>query len=205
MTEHGGLGSKAILDVLDQASTDVNDEQWLPVDGYEGIYEVSDQGRVRSLDRLNSLGRRIKGAIRKAFFDREGYAYLKLCKNGEEVRVGVARIVLSAFVGRPEAGQCAAHADFDGGNARLDNLWWADAKEVARRSHEAGKLLDSEGFSVHAKLTPDQIERAISSRGVVSCAKLGRLFGVSTSCVNHARNKKLKHMPGFKDEIANYE
>ena len=41
-------------------------EEWRPVSGYEGAYEVSDQGRVRSVDRVDSAGRRLRGRVLSA-------------------------------------------------------------------------------------------------------------------------------------------
>lgn len=54
-------------------------EVWKDIKGYEGVYQVSNQGRVRSLDRLNSAGKRMKGSIRRQSKNRNGYLYVNLC------------------------------------------------------------------------------------------------------------------------------
>lgn len=103
-------------------------EHWLPIPGYEGYYEVSDLGRVRSLDRIISGGRwgtqRRRGAIRALAEGAHGYLVVSLSRNGKQVNRYVHQLVLEAFVGPRPAGMEACHWDDDPGNARLDNLRW---------------------------------------------------------------------------------
>lgn len=98
-------------------------ERWLPVPGYEGLYEVSDQGRVRSIDCLDRLGRRRKGRVR--VLTRDGY-YLKvsLSRDGKLKSFWVHALVLTAFVGpRPEGMECC-HGPGGPLDNRLENLRW---------------------------------------------------------------------------------
>lgn len=94
-------------------------EQWKAVAGYEGIYEVSDLGSIRSLDRKNSLGRSIKGRALKP----AGVRYLKvvLYVEGKRRTVTVHRLVAEAFIGIPQ-GMHVDHIDGDKHNNRLSNL-----------------------------------------------------------------------------------
>jgi hypothetical protein len=104
-------------------------ERWLPVVGWEGLYEVSDQGRVRSLDRVTTSryrsAQRRKGAIlkEKINHNRSGYRQVVL-SNGEVLYVYVHRLVLEAFVGPCPDGMQCAHGDGDTSNNRLGNLRW---------------------------------------------------------------------------------
>lgn len=108
----------------------VTQEQWRSVSGFEGIYEVSDQGRVRSLDRLvllkNGRKRREHGLILKPWkSNRGGYPAVNLAKNGHAKRNYLVHVlVLEAFVGpRPEGFACC-HNDGDSANNHLSNLRW---------------------------------------------------------------------------------
>src|SRR5512139_4065704 len=93
-------------------------ERWLPVPGYEGAYEVSDRGRMRSL-----AGGRRSGGILKHRLTR-GYHHVGLYKGGKVRTHRVHRLVLTAFVGPPPDGMVALHRDDDQDNNTLANLYW---------------------------------------------------------------------------------
>ena len=105
-------------------------EQWKPVVGYEGLYEVSNQGRVRSLDRIDRRGCLRRGCIRRpAPNNAQGHLRLGLYKNNEFSRMYVHRLVLEAFVGPCPEGMEACHWDDDPTNNQLSNLRWAPRSE----------------------------------------------------------------------------
>ena len=81
-------------------------EIWRPIKGYEGWYEVSSYGRVRSLDRviIHSDGRKrlFKGRILKPKKYQNGYLFCDLCKNGQMKNVIIHRLVAQAFLPNPD-------------------------------------------------------------------------------------------------------
>lgn len=107
-------------------------EQWLPVVGYEGLYSVSDEGRVRSeprwntwLTRWGTRGRRyLPGCVLQLMYDRQGYPKCSLGRDGAERQVHVHTLVLTAFIGPCPSGMEACHKENDPANVRLDNLRW---------------------------------------------------------------------------------
>lgn len=103
-------------------------ERWLPVSGYEGLYEVSDFGNVRSLDRLSAYkdGRSSlrKGRILKAQKDNLGRLQVRLSKDGVGKTFRVHRLVLEAFDRPRPEGLIACHWDDNPENNRLENLRW---------------------------------------------------------------------------------
>lgn len=106
-------------------------EEWRPVVGYESHYEVSSHGRVRSLDRYDTVNRFRPGRLRATPIDRTstGYRYVSLCKNAVVKKMNVHVLVLEAFVGvRPSEVHEACHKDGDRANANLSNLRWDTAK-----------------------------------------------------------------------------
>lgn len=101
-------------------------ERWLPIPGYERLYEVSDQGRVRS---ILGRGKWPSGRILSAQVHPSGHKSVKLCEGGNSRRRFVHRLVLFAFVGPPAADQEALHCDGNAGNNNLDNLRWGTRSE----------------------------------------------------------------------------
>lgn len=106
-------------------------EIWKPVVGYEGWYEVSSLGRVRSVSHTLDCAGRFKvfhkGKILKQQANiRWGYMSVYLSKNGERKRVRVNRIVAIAFLPNPNNLPEVNHKDEDRKNNRVDNLEWCD-------------------------------------------------------------------------------
>ena len=108
-------------------------EQWRPIPGYEGYYEVSDTGNIRSFDRLIAAkGRKpyIKpGRLLKASPSKSGHMRVAVTKDGEMKFEYVHRIVLSAFVGPCPLGFEACHKNDIPSDNRIENLRWADRSE----------------------------------------------------------------------------
>lgn len=119
------------------------DERWLPVVDYEGSYEVSDIGRVRSLDRtvITKQGpMRFRGQILAQFFSRNGYACVVLSKVGEQTMRMVHQLMLESFVGRRAPGHEGRHLN----DIRTDNRWpenlaWGTKKENFKDRLRNGK------------------------------------------------------------------
>lgn len=103
-------------------------EHWLPVAGWEGFYEVSDQGRVRSIDRTIATDsgylrhyRRHMLSPRPGGSD-NGYLYVTLMKPGTRVTRAVHGLVLAAFDGPPEGREYLHGAGGPGDNRWPENL-----------------------------------------------------------------------------------
>lgn len=106
-------------------------EIWKPVKGYVGLYEVSNLGRVRSLDRyVNTMGgkRMIKGQIMKPRI-RNKYLSVNLAKEGIKRDHAVHRLVAEAFIPNQENKPHVNHIDFNIHNNRVDNLNWMTVEE----------------------------------------------------------------------------
>lgn len=108
-------------------------EEWRPIAGYEGIYEVSSRGRVRSLDRTLDQGncvRQMRGKIlsggkRKSPRKRFGaYRTVDLYDHGARSTRYVHRLVAKAFIGPGGPGLEVCHKDDNGSNNVPSNLYW---------------------------------------------------------------------------------
>lgn len=97
-------------------------EQWKPVEGYEGLYEVSDQGNIRRV--RTTYKRPLRKIVQKS-----GQRVVVLSKNSERATFTVAQLVAKAFLPpkTEERIRFVLHKDGDPGNNRADNLEWSAA------------------------------------------------------------------------------
>jgi hypothetical protein len=109
----------------------VNAERWRSVPGYEGLYEVSDHGRVRSFQRPT-------GPVILSPAVRKGYAGVTLTRNKQPRVLRVNRLVAMAFHGLPEEGQVCRHLNGNSLDNRAVNLAWGSHKENVADLLEAG-------------------------------------------------------------------
>ena len=106
---------------------------WRPVKGYEGRYEVSNDGRVRSVDTyVNCRGgktRLSKGRIKPLYRNNRGYVIVNLCRDNKTAYSLVHRLVADAFISNPYGKPQVNHIDGDRSNNHTDNLEWVTDNE----------------------------------------------------------------------------
>jgi len=159
---------------------------WKSVPGFEGIYEVSDDGVVRSLDRVqfDALGRKktFKGKIKNKYYDNNGYPKVTLAKHGIKTRVHVHVIVASDFLGPRPEGMHICHNNGDEGDPRASNLRYDTPKQ-----NMADKVIHGTqpiGLEVpSAKLTDDEIRQIRDLRGHFTCRQIAEIYSTSPSHV----------------------
>ena len=106
-------------------------EIWKDIPGYEGLYQVSDLGRVKSLDHIRrngknrdniclSKGKMLSQAIQKP----SGYMFVSLSKNGKTKGFRVHRLVAEAFLKNKNKYKCVNHKDENKANNNVNNLEW---------------------------------------------------------------------------------
>ncbi|MGC5027075.1 NUMOD4 motif-containing HNH endonuclease [Tsukamurella sp. DT100] len=137
-------------------------EVWLPVVGYEGYYEVSTEGRVRSVDRVivtrDGTSRRQRGVELQGKAARSGYIYVTL-SSGDAVYAAVHRLVLEAFVGPCPEGMEACHFNDSASDNRLENLRWdTHDRNVADRVRNKQECIRG-----HALMEPNLRRSALAS------------------------------------------
>ena len=116
-------------------------EIWKDVIGYEGLYQVSNRGRVKSLERLSTNGRCLKGKILKTY-KRNGYNRISLSKNGKNNWFSTHRLVAESFLNKLDFKSLldedrskidlnkleVNHIDENKSNNNIDNLEWCTSK-----------------------------------------------------------------------------
>lgn len=117
-------------------------EEWRNVKGYEGLYQVSNLGNVKSLDRLvcqRTKGgvtqcRLMRGRILKVGYDKDGYCQVALSKKGKVSQHKIHRLVASAFLDNPNDYPEINHIDSNPKNNKLSNLEYCNRVQNIRHS-----------------------------------------------------------------------
>lgn len=167
-------------------------EEWRPVVGFEGFYEVSSLGRVKSVQRVitrsNGAKQTVRERIRKLMAaKRGGYAVVTINKPGVKVLATVHRLVLEAFIGaRPDGMECC-HLDGDPMNSRLDNLRWGTPKSNGQDRIRHGTQTTCADHPC-ARMTRNDVVQARDLRrsGRWTVQQLADRFGVHNSTMSAA-------------------
>lgn len=146
-------------------------ENWKPVKGYEGLYEVSDLGNVRSLNYKKTGDVRLMHPAK----NKDGYLHLGLRKDGEYRQYGVHRIVAEAFIPNPDNLPQVNHKDENPLNNNVSNLEWCTcmynnnygkhSKYVVQYTKDGVLLKVHKGISVASR------ETNVDFRNISDCCR----------------------------------
>ena len=156
-------------------------EEWRAVPGYEGHYEVSDHGRVRSLDRVvvdrKDRTLRCRGRVLRPGTNRYGYQYVSLSKGGTGKTVTVHRLVTAAFIGPRPVGLDVMHADDNPANNHLSNLSYGTTTENVRQCVDRGRNRNTQKTHCPDEHPYDGDNLYVSSDGKRHCRECRRSAG----------------------------
>ena len=116
------------------------EEIWKDVKGHEGIYQISNLGKVKSLTRILPNGSKRKGIVLKQCTGPSGYVVVCLSKDGKSKTKYIHRLVADAFVPNDESEKEVDHLDNNKLNNSSGNLEWVSRKENVRRSWDDGLM-----------------------------------------------------------------
>lgn len=105
----------------------MNKEIWKDIKGYEGLYQISNLGNVKSLPKYAGKSKR-KERLITAHPDKDGYLRVHLCKNGIMSYKGVHKLIAEAFIPNINNYNQVNHKDENKTNNCIDNLEWCDCK-----------------------------------------------------------------------------
>ena len=161
-------------------------ETWRDIEGYEGSYQVSDLGNVRSVDRVDASGNKRKGRPRKLTVDRYGYHVVGLTRDSVMKYLKVHRLVAQAFIPNPDNKPDVNHINGVKTDNRVSKLEWCTPKENTRHAIEMGLYNPVGESGSNAKLTEDDVLdiRWLAAEGVKPSV-LAREWGVTQSGIGH--------------------
>lgn len=155
-------------------------EIWKDVKGYEGAYQVSNLGKVKSLSRLDARKHLRPEKILKSFDIGNGYFRVNLFKNGKMSQNYIHRLVAEAFIPKIEGRNIVNHLNENPSDNRALNLAWVTTKEnlnygtaVERRAKKCQKQIIRidlhSGESILYESFNSAIEQGFSRSGIYNC------------------------------------
>ena len=179
----------------------ITEEKWIDVKGYDGIYQISNKGKVKSIDRVDRGNHFVKGRVLKEVCEGENeHAYVSLTdKSGNRKKKYIYRLVAEHFVENPNGYKSVRHKDGDIHNVDANNLEWFDYMTSKERSKiyyqnrdrskcvRCGKQLDRTGVYCNSCLNlrrEDGKKSIIFYRSIGICpyCKKEILLGEEKSC-----------------------
>lgn len=176
-------------------------EEWKDILGYEGYYQISNIGRVKSLTRKKLANNRycnIQEKILKKNVNNYGYILVRLYKNGKSQTLRVHRLVAQAFISNPKNKPQVNHIDGNKQNNSMKNLEWCTNKENTKHAFE-NKLcvgLKGEKHPI-AKLTKKDIffVRKMVKEKKYKQTELAEIYKVNRSTIwRIINNKSWRHI-----------
>lgn len=154
-------------------------EEWKPVVGYEGFYEVSDWGNVRSVDRDIKTSRGIwhyKGKTLKPQNNGNNHWFVNITCGGNILQMQVHRLVAEAFIPNPNNYEIVHHIDHNPQNNAVENLMWMSDENHRGMHTRENKSIEVYQYTLEGKLV------AIWSSANEVARKLGFSSGNILSC-----------------------
>ena len=179
-----------------------NIEIWKDIENYEGLYQVSNLGRVKSLERdiffpNGIIIRHMEERILVQYINKYGYSSVRLCKNGKMKTMTIHRLVALAFIPNPENKPQVNHKDEVKANNVVSNLEWCDAQYNINYGTRTARQIQNCNF----KFGNNPRAKA------VFCVELNKTFdcarraeeelGVNINCIGSACKGKAKTAGGF--------
>ena len=156
-------------------------EVWKDIEGYEGLYQVSNKRRVKSLNYKRSGKERILKRLKNKW----GYLFVHLQKDGKQKGCKLHRLVAQAFIPNPENYPEVNHRDEDKTNNAVDNLEWCTRKYNCNYGTRNEKVSKSKNIPVMCIETGEVFSSTKEAQ-----EKTGICASNITACVRH---RKYRH------------
>ena len=166
-------------------------EIWWSVPGFEGLYEASNLGRIKSLDRMvpgrskssSTYMRRSPGGLLHPTVGRGGYLFVGLSKDGTQGMRSAHSVIAETFLGPRPAERYTCHRDGNPANNALANLYYGTPSENVADARRHGTLSVGERAG-SAKLSEADVRFIRAHAGVLSQSAMAARFGVGQSQIS---------------------
>ncbi len=165
---------------------------WKDIDGYNGIYQVSNLGRVKSISFRNNKTIKSREKILKTKTNSKKRVYIMLYKNGKRRNLTVHRLVASAFLPNPNSLPEVNHIDGNPTNNNINNLEWCTKSHNAKHAYE-NELNNLKEYNKSRK-KPIIRNDGIKYNSAYDCAKA---LGVSVCSVRDVLKGRIKTVKGY--------
>ena len=179
-------------------------EIWKDIAGYEGYYQISDKGRIKSLERrVNDNGGMflLKSKILKPVMNDQGYLRIGLRKDGKRKHKRVSRLVAEAFIPNPENKPQINHKNGDRTDNNVSNLEWVSVSDNIKHSYRVLKrkrsMLGKIGINNPNSKPVAQIMNGKIIATFPAAKEAERITGISQGNISRCANKKIKTAGGF--------
>lgn len=185
-----------------QKENNSKEEIWKDIKEYEGLYQVSSKGRVKSLERdiiyKNGVKRHKKEKILKAQLNQFGYLRVDLYNKGKRNHLRIHRLVAEAFIPNPENKPEVNHKDEIKTNNCVENLEWMTRKEnnnYGTHNERVTKALRN--HVAFSKTVAQYTKDGELIKVWQSISEAGRQLGLGTSDISAVAQSKRKTCGGF--------
>ena len=163
------------------------EEIWKDIEGYEGLYQVSNLGNVKSLNYRQTK----REKILKSVNDKDGYLFVSLCKNSVIKHYSIHRLVADVFIDNPNNYPQVNHKDENKTNNNVDNLEWCSPKYNTNYGTTINRRSEKHKKAIYC-LETDKIYKSLTE-----CAKELNLSIVNISHVLNGQQKQAKGLTFF--------
>ena len=173
-------------------------EQWLDIKGYEGLYQVSSLGRVRSLDRViidkNNRKMNYRGSLMSLNrTTKNGYCQITLSKNGKAKAHYVHRLVAEAFLTNENNYKEVNHKNENKLDNSVNNLEWCDRKYNLSYGSRTKRMCETQG----KKILAFKYENNEFVGEFVSHSEAQRILGLSPGSINQMLRGRVRQVKGY--------
>lgn len=163
----------------------------VPVNGYESLYSISDDGRI--------FGKK-SGKELVPYLSKQGYLRVKLYKDSKPKMFMVHRLVADAFIPNPEKKSQVNHIDGIKTNNNVKNLEWVTQRENQIHAHKNGLNSTKHAVESNKKRVVQKTVHDTPIKTWESMSDAGRALNIAVSNITHCCRGRIRHAGGYRWE-----